>query len=466
MKRIPEITLIAIDTIKYGQTINSLINSLEQIEPFETIWYTDIFINQPFRIQEIKHLYSKNEYSHFCIKELGTYEFKTSHILITQWDGYVLDGNSWEDEFLEYDYIGAPWLYIDGRNCGNGGFSLRSVKLHNILAEDPFIKGYNPEDDAICRLYRPYLEDKYNIKFAPEEVAHRFAFELHEPKQPTFGFHGNFHPKYQPTVVIRRTGALGDCIQCEPVLEYFWKTGHKVVFDSPFFLMYSRNPYPIHDYQKFDHAVIKHRVIDLDMSYESMPQQLHLKSYFEIAGVKDYVLRNPKLHYQANDSNRLFKRYVVIHIDRRDTETRNIHGIYWKRVITELEGRGFQVIQIGRGWHETIALEFNAVNDLVLMWLLSGASLMIGIDSGPTNMAVALGVKSIIFFGSVTPSYIYADLSNIIALQSACPISTPGCWHSVQGGTRGVECAVHDVEVPPCTVISTDRVLEAINKML
>ena len=37
---------------------------------------------------------------------------KTSHALMIQYDGYVLSGDRFSDNFLSYDYIGAPGLII------------------------------------------------------------------------------------------------------------------------------------------------------------------------------------------------------------------------------------------------------------------------------------------------------------------------------------------------------------------
>ena len=96
------------------------------------------------------------------IKELWQY-FNSEFVLVIQHDGYVLDGNSWSDDFYKYDYIGAPWLYSDGKNVGNGGFSLRSKILQVFLAFDDFISATDPEDQAIGRLYRDYLIQKNNI---------------------------------------------------------------------------------------------------------------------------------------------------------------------------------------------------------------------------------------------------------------------------------------------------------------
>jgi glycosyltransferase involved in cell wall biosynthesis len=121
----------------------------------------------------------RNDYSRFMLKELTKY-FDTSHVLTTHADGYVLNWRGWSEEYLKYDYIGATWLYKDGKNVGNGGFSLRSKKLCDILANN-FIEPehMHPEDHCICRTYRKSLEDNFGIKFAPEDVANKFSIEAY-----------------------------------------------------------------------------------------------------------------------------------------------------------------------------------------------------------------------------------------------------------------------------------------------
>jgi hypothetical protein len=137
----------------------------------------------------------RTDYSRFMIKEL-TKDFNTSHVLTIHADGYVLDWSAWDNDWLQYDYIGASWWYKDGKNVGNGGFSLRSKKLCDLLAESD-LQGehYHPEDSAICRIYRPAIETM-GIKFAPAEVADRFSIEAYNVPPPdnryngSFGFHG------------------------------------------------------------------------------------------------------------------------------------------------------------------------------------------------------------------------------------------------------------------------------------
>lgn len=464
---LPSVTMIVVDTLNYGEAVSAIQKSLKQITPARTIWFTDIETEVPgVEIIQIPHIYSKKEYSDWMMKELGNQPITTTHILVIQADGYVLDGSCWEDEFMKYDYVGAPWLEQDGYNVGNGGMSLRSFHLHKALADDPIIKGIQPEDVGICRIYRDYLVQKYNITFAPDDLAHRFSYELHEPKQPTFGFHGKFHPPYVEPICIKRTGALGDVVQVEPILEYFHSKGHPVYLDTlpQYYHLFSNHYFKVGNYARFDKTVIKHRIINLDLAYEVNPQQLHLKTYFEMAGIKDYALRNPKLNYPIGPHNKMFKKYVVVHIDDRDTPYRNVFGVKWKHVEVWLEAKGYTVIQIGAANGAKIGHHFNTVNELVMNWLIAGCDFFIGVDSGPAQVAVALDKKCLLFFGSVNPEFIHYDRSKIKIMHTPCPIDKEWCWHS-EPGTKGVDCEA-DRQEPPCCVHDTERVLETLNELI
>lgn len=136
-------------------------------------------------IVPIPAISSREEYSLFMIKEL--YKFvDTKYVLVIQWDGFILDPFQWSDEFLEYDYIGAPWWFNDGFNVGNGGFSLRSRRLMEKVAHDDVISVYHPEDFAICRTYGSHLKE-CGYTFAPTSVAEKFSTEFKWNGQ--FGFH-------------------------------------------------------------------------------------------------------------------------------------------------------------------------------------------------------------------------------------------------------------------------------------
>lgn len=172
---------------------------------------------------------SLEDYSKFMVRGLWKY-VETSHALVVQSDGYILNGEAWNPEFLEYDYIGAPWLPSNA--VGNGGFSLRSRKLLELLARHPLGGTPHPEDSHICIRHRKTLED-LGIKFAPLELARRFAFEgrswsngqewqgVPTRWQGQFGFHSWLTPlpkDLDRPKVFHHTGELGDVIYSLPTI--------------------------------------------------------------------------------------------------------------------------------------------------------------------------------------------------------------------------------------------------------
>lgn len=128
------------------------------------------------------------DYNRIMLREL-VHHVRTSHVLIMQWDGFITDPGRWRDEFLQWDYIGAPW-YHGGHPglVGNGGFSLRSVKLLKALQEAP-VDYRQPEDVEICVHLQPLLTERWGTHIAPLALAQEFACE-YGPPRPAFGFHG------------------------------------------------------------------------------------------------------------------------------------------------------------------------------------------------------------------------------------------------------------------------------------
>jgi hypothetical protein len=462
-KQLDRVTIICVDCYNYGAAVSALQKCIAQVNAVRTVLLTNIPVQvDGIEIIQIPTITSTEEYSNFIVKDLYKY-FDTDFVLIIQHDGWILSGDNWDDNFYNYDYIGASWLYQNGRNVGNGGFSLRSKKLQTILAEDKLIEVTHPEDQSICILYGDYLKETHGIKFATEEVADKFAYELREPTCQTFGFHGRFHAPYQPTVIIRRTAALGDCIILEPVLRYYFNKGYKVVVDMPrqFYALYSEHSFPVTHISRFDRGrIIPEKEINLDLAYEVKPNQNYLKSYFEFCGIEDYELTRPQLSPLVDGRTKLVRKYAVIHIDNRETPHRNTFGINWDRVRWHLEGLGYTVIQVGANEHEVAGIEINTSNIGFLKFVIAGCDVFIGVDSAPAGMAMAYNKPCILLFGSVNPEFIHPDLTNAIVIQQPCPKA--GCWHQI-GGVAGIPC-VYDELKPPCCISSDKEVIAAINK--
>ena len=139
--------------------------------------------------------------------ELGSY-IQTSYCLYIQDHAKILDYTLWNDEWLQYSYIGAPWAIVpnaymanDGTRSrvGNGGFSLRKSDVMNIPKENHWYlreeQGWKNEDGQICCYWRKEMLEN-GIRYAPIEVAAKFSYESpvkenNYGKIKTFGFHRN-----------------------------------------------------------------------------------------------------------------------------------------------------------------------------------------------------------------------------------------------------------------------------------
>ena len=217
MINLNNITLVAIDGTERGtNSLKALKYSSQDINFKDVIFFSPKnYSNESFyKFIEIP-FFGYDEYSKFCLIELEKY-IESEYVLIIQDDGFVINPSFWRDEYLKYDYIGAPWkkehLFYNTKrwpnihkkliqsdinyHIGNGGFTLRSKKLlnhvKNLYKEEYYAI---PEDVVICIGMREELELKGNV-FAPLDVARTFSCEslcvegVFTNTHSTFGFHG------------------------------------------------------------------------------------------------------------------------------------------------------------------------------------------------------------------------------------------------------------------------------------
>jgi hypothetical protein len=136
------------------------------------------------RLPSIQH------YSDMMLKA-GDYT-SNDFLMIIHDDGYVVNPDLWDDAFLDYDYIGAPWpaeaswLQIQGirsqieanlqkNRVGNGGFCIRSKKFLDFSKQYSSCSGLG-EDIFLCVVkYDDAI--RHGIKFAPPELATKFSYE-------------------------------------------------------------------------------------------------------------------------------------------------------------------------------------------------------------------------------------------------------------------------------------------------
>ena len=157
---------------KNKDLINHIIKSLTKF--FE---FGDIIFNN-----KIKNLQSYNLWVTKKLKD----DIKTDFCLIIQWDGFPINPSKWNEKWLDFDYIGAPWInhpYPDTNKIGNGGFSLRSKKYLDYTSKINY-SGIVPEDVFFCSTNRIS-----ECKYATYDYAKNFSIEDGKYTNQ-FGFHG------------------------------------------------------------------------------------------------------------------------------------------------------------------------------------------------------------------------------------------------------------------------------------
>jgi hypothetical protein len=162
---------------KWGLQIFHGTKNVEQILSITKNWNNVSFVNLG------KDNLTKREYNDMMMTTDFWNKVKGKKILSFQNDSILLKGGI--DQFLEYDYIGAPWIKPkEGYFVGNGGLSLRNkdkmIEIctlnddkSNIPQEDIFfVKNLKGEGVAD-------IETAYN--FSMEDIFSEHAMGLHNP---------------------------------------------------------------------------------------------------------------------------------------------------------------------------------------------------------------------------------------------------------------------------------------------
>jgi tetratricopeptide (TPR) repeat protein len=218
MLQLPGVTLVCIDTANHALALRAIARSCAGVQFARALLLTDalpdgVAAQDGVEVVAIAPITSRDAYSNYVLKDLLPH-VNTDHVLLVQWDGYVVNPGAWDAAFLDCDYLGAQWFWhSDGMRVGNGGFSLRSRRLLAAL-QDPRITLVDAEDTTIGRTFRPLLEREHSIRFGSEALADRFAFEAAYPIGKPFGFHGlfNFWQVMPPTELAALAAQFSDGI--------------------------------------------------------------------------------------------------------------------------------------------------------------------------------------------------------------------------------------------------------------
>lgn len=215
MLKLPSVTLFCADCVNAERAVAAIEKCKAVCEFGAVKFLTSLPTTCEHRIS-IPHLPSLVDYSIFMLVRAPQY-VDTKHVLVIQHDGYIINPGSWEDGWLNYDYIGPQFIQDHVENhhkVGSGGFSLRSKALMEFARQRAPAWDGSPqstalaqtqvglyEDGFIChRLYRDIMQA--GMRIAPLAEARKFAQggwpQLASPKrndrthyvERPFGFHG------------------------------------------------------------------------------------------------------------------------------------------------------------------------------------------------------------------------------------------------------------------------------------
>ena len=217
------VDLVTINCNMVEEGVKALEYSTKYIEFNNVFLLSDQTISGNFDLISIKKIRDVEDNNNEILNL--SKHIKSEYVLIIQHDGHVINHKKWDDLFLKFDYIGAPWPNSNKWNerwkyypkemeekilknlnlnrIGNGGFSLRSKKFLDYSRSYKEVDGA-PEDIFLNILnYDKAFE--YGIKYPDIKTAISFSYEIplkekklekekrfhFYNKNNHFGWHGN-----------------------------------------------------------------------------------------------------------------------------------------------------------------------------------------------------------------------------------------------------------------------------------
>ncbi len=238
---LPNVTLVCADCLHVERAIAAVERSRAQCNFGAVKFLTSLDTKHPH--VPIPAIKSINDYSAFCLKNIHAY-VDTTHMLVVQHDGWVINGQAWEDDWLNYDYVGPLFEQerdVNAESVGSGGFSLRSKRFMAAVSEllppwdgkasfdgNDGANRWGHEDGVICKYLRRLLTNR-GFKFAPPDSAARFAFGRNRVVQcqTSFGFHG-----YCPETALRGVSSESVLATAEIIRAYYETNSEPITADK------------------------------------------------------------------------------------------------------------------------------------------------------------------------------------------------------------------------------------------
>lgn len=192
------ICLVAIGSTKIDETLSAIDICKKNCIFKDIIFFSDK--SNPYQYP-ISPMNSIKDYDKFVVFNLPNINISADFILTIHWDGFIVNPKAWTNKFLKYDYIGAPWPWIQNY-VGNGGFCLKSRRF--LQAQQEIIKNIDilndPDDLFLSFKMRPeFLKRKCVYG---DSVGYQFSTEYGGYfNHNSFGFHDfRPNPQFKPLI--------------------------------------------------------------------------------------------------------------------------------------------------------------------------------------------------------------------------------------------------------------------------
>jgi hypothetical protein len=193
------ITLIAIGSTRIEETLSAIEICKKTCIFKDIIFFSDK--SNPYQ-QKVLPMQSIKDYDRFVVFDLPKMATDTDFILTIHWDGFIVNPNAWTEEFLTYDYIGAPWPWINNI-VGNGGFCLKSKRF--LQAQQQIVESISDLKDP-DDLFLSFRTRQQFINLGciyGDKIGYRFSTEYGGYfNHNSFGFHDfRPNPQFKPLLI-------------------------------------------------------------------------------------------------------------------------------------------------------------------------------------------------------------------------------------------------------------------------
>jgi tetratricopeptide (TPR) repeat protein len=190
MLDLPSVTLVCLDCERQALALAALEQSMTRCRFAEVMFFTD----RDLGIEELEVIpnftaTTREQRFDFIAHRLASH-VSTPHLLLIQWDAFVVNPAAWTDEFLAFDFV-APPASPRAAEDANEGIALLSTRL--LRALERFADLPSRWDAAVERITHSDAGSGAELRLAPPALGKRFAFADAPPSGQPFGFQGLYN---------------------------------------------------------------------------------------------------------------------------------------------------------------------------------------------------------------------------------------------------------------------------------